>query len=797
MSTSPKNKGPQKKAMPSFSFRPFRTWLFGLNLTFNVFHKFLLFLVSFFLLLGALGIGVGTGYFAYLVSETQPPTKEELQRKISDFDEVSKLTYSDQSVISTISTDLVRTSIPGDQISSFLKKAIVSTEDEYFQKHKGIVPKALIRAVISDITGLGGTSGGSTLTQQLVKQQILTSETTFKRKANEILLAMRVDKFFTKDEIITAYLNISPFGRNNKGENIAGVEEAATGIFGKHANDLTIAQAAFIAGLPQSPIVYSPYLGDGTLKDPDNLAIGLKRKDNVLFAMYREGAIKKEEYEAALKEDLTKEFIGKQQREEVRHGFLYYTVFKQTVEALIEKNLEKDKLSRDKVFNDTDLYNQYYAQAKQELQKEGYTVQTTINPQIHNALNQAVSEYAGILDDGQGTYVENGGILMDNKNGQIYGFVAGRDFNKSQNNHAFDTKRAPGSTIKPVLAYGPAVDIGFIGTKTKLSNFKTTYKSDKKIEIWNAGTPPDNTFHTALDSLTQSLNIPTYHLYQGLIKKIDPADYMKKMEYDNDAEDFHHESSPLGQMDMTVYDQTKGFATLANGGEYNRGYMIEKITDSQGNIVYQHKPAPVRVYSKAAASVMNDMMKNVFENGTGNTASDTLKSLNWQLGNADWAAKTGTTSDYKDFWFIASTPGITYSSWVGYDDGTVMLEDNNYNNQRFWAYLMNRVYQVNPDIFKINEKFTLTKEVKKVNVSNYTGDKFADFEHKGKKYKTPGTAVTSLFAKGTGKNTTYEFGVGGTAENYEKAWQGRLSQAYGNTRYPSAEVKDTDKDDDE
>lgn len=169
-----------------------------------------------------------------------------------------------------------------------------------------MVPKALVRALISDATGIGGSSGGSTLTQQLVKQQILTDETTFKRKANEILLALRIEKYFSKDEIVTTYLNVSPFGRNNKGENIAGVEEAAKGLFGKSAKDLNLPQAAFIAGLPQSPIVYTPYTNTGALKD--DLSLGMKRKDFVLFSMYREKAISQKEYEEAKAYDLKKTF---------------------------------------------------------------------------------------------------------------------------------------------------------------------------------------------------------------------------------------------------------------------------------------------------------------------------------------------------------------------------------------------------------------------------------------------------------------------------------------------------------
>lgn len=230
-----------------------------------MFQSLTVFITVLLLLFAALGIGIGAGYFAYLVEDTQLPTKKELQTELGNITETSKIVYADNTEISKIQTDLMRTTISSDKISPLLKTAIISTEDEYFDKHQGYVPKAVLRALVSEATGIGS-SGGSTLTQQLVKQQILTDETTFKRKANEIVLSAQVEKHFSKDEIITTYLNVSPFGRNNKGQNIAGVQEAARGIFGVDAKDVTLPQAAYIAGLPQSPITYSPYTNTGALK---------------------------------------------------------------------------------------------------------------------------------------------------------------------------------------------------------------------------------------------------------------------------------------------------------------------------------------------------------------------------------------------------------------------------------------------------------------------------------------------------------------------------------------------------
>ena len=209
-------------------------------------------LIAGLILLGFLGLGLGMGYFASIVDATPIPTKTALKHSITRADTAATLYYANNVKLADVKSDLVRSNVSLDEVSPWLQKAVVATEDEDFFDHSGVMPKSLIRAVISSVTGIGSQTGGSTLTQQLVKMQLLSSETTFKRKAKEIVLAMRVDKFMSKQDILNAYLNVATFGRNNKGQNIAGVEAAAEGLFGVSAAKLNIAQAAFIAGLPQS-----------------------------------------------------------------------------------------------------------------------------------------------------------------------------------------------------------------------------------------------------------------------------------------------------------------------------------------------------------------------------------------------------------------------------------------------------------------------------------------------------------------------------------------------------------------
>lgn len=755
------------------------------KIIFRVFQSLAVVIVVLLLLAGALGLGIGAGYFAYLVEDTQTPTKEELQADLGNITETSKLVYSDNSEISTIQTDLMRTTVASDKISPLLKTAIISTEDEYFDEHDGFVPKAVLRALVSEATGIGS-SGGSTLTQQLVKQQILTDETTFKRKANEILLSAQVEKYFSKDEIISTYLNVSPFGRNNKGQNIAGVQEAAKGIFGVDAKDVSLPQAAFIAGLPQSPITYSPYTNTGALKE--DVSDGLDRKDFVLFSMYREKKITKDEYEAAKAYDLTKDFLPQQIAEQNDRGFLYYTVMNNATEIVTKQLAEKDNAD----LADSKTYDAYYQKAQQTIQNKGYTVHSTIDKDIYAAMQDAVANYGYLLDDVSGTRVETGNVLMDNRTGRIYGFVGSRDYAQSQNNHAFDMMRQAGSSIKPVLVYGPAIDMGLVGSESRISNYTTTWKegANSGEEIVNATNQHLNTFQTIRESLDWSNNIPAYHLYQDVLdsggsKQAAYDNYLAKMNYPKN-DNWGVESAPLGTVEVTTLQQTNGFQTLANNGVYQEGYLIDSITDNEGNVIYQHEEKPVRVYSEAAASIMNNLMRSVLDQKITTPFKEVITNLDGTLGNADWVGKTGSTNEYRDSWLIVSTPSITISSWSGHDDNTPMDNQAGKRSANYLAYLINRVYQTNPTVFATQEKFELSSDVKKEKVASFTGQLPGKVTVNKRSIQTPSNTVESLWAKNEPEKSTFKFGIGGTDDNYTDYWKTASTYARTTSRTKNA-----------
>lgn len=734
-------------------------------------------------LLGALGFGIGLGYFAYLVSDTPVPTKSELSDKINDVEQISTITYSNGDKIANIKSDILRKNVKSEDMSPILKNALISTEDENFEEHKGIVPKAVIRALLSDAIGYGGSSGGSTLTQQLVKQQVLTNEQSYKRKANEILLALKTEKFFSKDEIITSYLNVSPFGRNNTGQNIAGVEEAALGIFGVHANNLTTPQAAFIAGLPQSPIEYSPYKNTGELKSEEGLAFGLKRKDNVLFNMYKEEFITKEEYQKAVEYDLTQDFIPTESAQNDTNGFLYHYVEQEAIKSLMPTFYKKDHLSKEDLEEDEALAEKYATIAERELRRSGVTIKTTIDKDVYNAMQQAEADRASKIDDGRGT-IQNGSVLMDNQSGRVIAFIGGRDYATNQNNHAFQTRRSPGSTIKPLIAYAPAIDIGLIGSESQLSNNSRKYRDGD--ELRNYSGEASSGFKSAREALKISDNVPVVELYQELLNHTDPKTYYDKMNMVMEDKEFKYESIAVGGTDYgpTVFEQTNAFATLANEGKYAQGYAIESIVKNDGTVLFEHEVEPVQVYSPATASIMNNMMRDVVNSGTGVDAKNDLSAMKSGLASADWVGKTGTSQEFKDFWFIASTPKITFSSWMGYDDNRSLYKEWDKRNKQLWADLANAAYQANPDLFGVNEKFTLDSSVIKKDVSSFTGQIPGGLVsvNNGKR-SVPGKTVTSLWATNGPANSTFRFGIGGTDNDYLKAWDSAYVAPKKNTTY--------------
>ena len=715
---------------------------------------------------GLFGAGVALGYGVALFDKAKVPPAEDLVKQVKNVSSISEIVYADGSVIASIESDLLRTSVSSEEISDNLKKAIVATEDEHFLEHKGVVPKAVIRATLGTFAGLGSSSGGSTLTQQLIKQQVVGDAPTLARKATEIVDALALERVMGKDEILTAYLNIAPFGRNHKGQNIAGAQQAAEGIFGIDANKLSIPQAAFLAGLPQSPITYSPYENTGELKSDEDLELGLKRAKGVLYNMYRTGALTKEEYDQYKNYNLKQDFLPSGTVNAVSRDYLYFTAMSEATDRMYDYLVQQDNVSSQELKKEA-VQKAYHERAEQELSKGGYKITTTINKKIHNAMQNAVANYGRLVDDATGQ-PEVGNVLMDNKTGAVLGFVGGRNYQINQNNHAFDTKRSPASTTKPLLAYGIAIDQGLMGSASILSNYPTKFSNGNPIMYVNS---PGTGMMTLGEALNYSWNIPAYWTYRMLREKgVDVKGYMEKMGYE--IPEYGIESLPMGGgIEVTVAQHTNGYQTIANNGVYHQKHVISKIESSDGRVIYEFQDKPVQVYSKATATIMQSLLREVISSRITSSFQTDLASINSSLARADWIGKTGTTNEDENMWLMLSTPRLTLGGWLGHDDNRPMAKGaGHYRNAKYIAHLVNAIQEAEPGVWG-NERFGLDSSVTQSQVLRSTGQKPSKVTVNGKTVDLSGSTVTSYWANKAGAPTTsYHFAIGGSESDYQNAW---------------------------
>lgn len=683
----------------------------GANITYQVIWNLTLVFLIFIILGGAFAGGVGAGYFASLVKDEPIRSYESMKKDIYNYEETSNLYFANDVYLGKLRTDLEREEVKLDEVSEYLTKAVVATEDEYFYEHDGVVPKAIMRAVFQEVTNSSVQTGGSTLTQQLIKNQILTNEISFERKAKEILLALRLERFFDKKEILEAYLNVSTFGRNSSGRNIAGVQAASKGVFGVPAKELTLPQAAFIAGLPQSPFGYTPFTNKGEIKN--NLEPGVTRMKTVLKRMFDNGSITEQEYNEALNYDITKDFIPPSASPQEKYPWLTFEIEKRAVEVLSKLLAEKDGYTEEDLKNDEDLKSEYLTLADRDLRQNGYEIHSTINKDIYDAMQKAKDEFQYYGSDIQvvekdpetgeevkvSKPVEVGAILIENKTGKILSFVGGRDFNQQQLNHATSAKRSNGSTMKPLLVYAPAIELGSLAPGTILPDLPLSLNpASSKPWPSNYGGGYSGLV-SARYALARSYNVPAVKAYVDILNKR-PAEYLAKMGFTSLSEDdYTNRSTALGGLTngVTVEENVNAFGTFANNGQFIDAYMIEKIVDKEGNMIYQHEVKPADVFSPQTAYLTYDMLRDVIRSGTAGSLNSRLKF------SSDWAGKTGTGQDYKDAWFVGINPNVSFGTWIGYDTPKplqVTYKGLSYSNRNIylWSQLMNAAYDVAPDL---------------------------------------------------------------------------------------------------
>lgn len=527
-----------------------------------------------------------------------------------------------------------------DNIPIYVKQAIVSTEDKRFYKHKGIDYKGIMRAVWAMIQDGEVTQGGSTITQQLARTVFLSNERTWERKIEEMYIAVELEAKYSKDDILEFYLNNVYFANG-----YYGIEAASQGYFGMDVNHLSLSEMAYLCSIPNNPNLYNP------VKNHDKT---MKRRNRILKAMLEEQVISESSYKTALGESIS---ISPSQK--VKNDYLETYITYCATRTLMEMEGFKFQTSFD---NDNEKkaydkkYKEMYESCNSKLFTGGYRIYTSLDAaaqkELQDAIDKELAEFTEKNDEG--IYcLQGAAVCIDNATGMVRAIVGGRsqDTEGYTLNRAFQSFRQPGSSIKPLLVYTPALEKGYTADTTVV---------DEPIE---GGPVNGDGVYSGAMSLRQAVAVSKNTVAWKIMEELTPEyglSFLKAMEFSR--LDTRDENLPISVGGFTngvsPLEMAKGYATIANNGGYRNPACIVKITNAQGDEIYSAKQDAVMVYKENACRQMTDMLQTVITSGTGR---------GYSLGQMPSAGKTGTTNDNKDGWFVGYTPYYTTSVWVGYD----------------------------------------------------------------------------------------------------------------------------------
>ncbi|WP_448904849.1 transglycosylase domain-containing protein [Gemella sp.] len=669
-------------------------------------------------LLISLGAGLAIGYVGGLVKDQPVLTQKEMKEQINNISKNSEVYFGSGEKLGTINSELIRKTVTYENIGDNVKNAIIASEDSNFYSNSGIDIWAVLRATHSEATG-ARTTGGSTITQQLVKNQFLDNSRSYERKAKEILLALRVDSHFSKNEILENYLNVAPFGKNSLGQNISGIETAAQGVFGVHSKDLNIAQAAYLVGFVQSPYRYTPFDSAGNIRPDEELQAGFERQQYVLERMLSNDFITKEQFEEAKKFDIKGAYTKQKYSEYTDYPYIRDEVTSLVAEILAEQTAKKN--NREEEFkNDSDYRNELIEKSRIKFITGGYKVKTTLDKKLYDTLQETKKQFASYPTHTQGGVVyplEIGASVIENSTGKVLAFIGGMDYKKQQLNHATRTRRSPGSTIKPLLVYGPAIDKGYITPNSTVL--------DKRFNHY--GWKPENYdmsergYLPAREALARSLNLPTVRLYSAFYKEDPVTNYLEKMGVEGLIEsDKTNLATAIGGMTygLSVTENTSAFSTFANKGEHKKAHIIEEIENNDGELVYKADFSPVKVFEESTSYLIVNMLGDVINKSYG-LSHDMPSKLKFNSKNL--FVKTGTSEYYNDLWVVGGSTKITVGLWNGYDS-PAKVPSYDYA-QRSWVAVMNAIYALDKNIIAPDTAFSRPKSVVDASINGYNNAK--------------------------------------------------------------------------
>jgi 1A family penicillin-binding protein len=581
-------------------------------------------------LIVAAGSTVGGAWFLTSLVDGLPDT--EALHRMTEMDQATAVFDAHDQLAFTVFKEQ-RIEVPLSDISPNLTKALLATEDQRFYQHRGFDLVRIGSAALTNIRHGRRAQGGSTITQQLARQSFLTADKTFRRKLQELVLAARIERLYTKDQILELYLNKVYFG-----DGLYGAEAASRGYFGKHASELTIAEAATLAGLVKSPSAYAPTV---------SMERALQRRNLVLQAMLESGVIDKKTWQEAR---ATKIALHDTLRASEPHGQYF-----------------KEQVRRELV----DRF------GWQRVYQGGLRVYSTIDMTMQIAAENAIAEQLTSIEEKRSAWqtrraaarkkpvepepdvLQAALVAMDPESGHVSAMVGGRDFESSHFNRAVQAHRQPGSAFKPFV-YATALEAGFSPASV------VDHLDDPVSTLQGAYVPEDE--HSSAPSMTLRTALRTSS-NRAAVRLLQEVGIRKTVEYAKNMGIGDVPAVPslaLGSGEVTLQAMTAAYAAFANHGLVPQPMLIRRVDDQDGNVLYQARESSARAVSDITAFLMSTMLADVVNAGTGNRA----RQLGFKLPAA---GKTGTTNDFKDAWFIGYTPSLVAGVWVGFDEPRTIL----------------------------------------------------------------------------------------------------------------------------
>ena len=585
-------------------------------------------MIAFFSII-ALSIICFTGLVFYYASTTPEVTAADLQGATE-----TQIFDMDQELITKLGGEN-RDLIDPEEVPQGLKDAITSIEDKRYYSHMGIDPIRIVGSFVRNLRAGHITQGGSTITQQLIKLSVFSTkkeDQTYKRKIQEILLALQIEREFSKEQILTYYLN-----KVYMANNTYGFGTAANYYFGKDLKELTIPQLALLAGMPQAPSSYDPYAHPEQAKE---------RRDLVLQSMKDNGKLTDAQFQEAKSTPVEEGLVVEHEQVSNDDNRLIFDSF---LTMVADEVKEKTGL---------DVYS------------DGLTIETTVNSQAQNHLYEILNtnRYVQYVDDN----VQNAVVMLDSTTGAVRAINGGRkQTNLLAYNRAVQNDRSTGSTIKPIMDYGPAIEYLNYSTGQTVVDKPTKYSSGFELNNW------DNQYMgtmTMRKALVLSRNTPAYQTFKAVGNDNIQA-FLKKLDLSvtNDGKESLVESNSIGA-NLSPLKMAAAYSAFANYGTYSKPYTVTKITTRDGQVL-QFKPEQHQAMKDSTAYMITNMLKDTFTYGFANDL---------KMGNLPHAAKTGSTNYtpeqrkqigasenefvIPDSWFIGYSPAYTISVWTGYDN---------------------------------------------------------------------------------------------------------------------------------